>query len=259
MNITPIIFRDMPRATKGLITACIAAYVAGFFFGPLMNQVLGLVPYRVTHSFWLWQLFTYLFLHGGFLHLLFNVLMLWIFGRLLEARWGPGRFLRYFFITGLGAAALSVVLSPSSGIPVIGASGAVYGLLAAFAVLYPDATVYLYFLFPVTARQMALILGAMEFAAGFSHNGGAVANTAHLGGLLTGWLYLKRGNIGGSVADLLSGSLRRMRTPRSGRDSSGEAEAEIDRILEKISAGGRESLTVKELDIMRRYSQRLKR
>src|SRR3989339_799744 len=161
MNISPIGFDTLPKATKWLLVCCAAGYVIHIFAGHITDPVLGLVPARITENFWLWQMCTYMFIHGSFFHFLFNSLMIWVFGRMFETEWGSVRFLLYFLATGLGAALMSVLISPHSSVPVIGASGFVYGPLTALAVIFPNATVYLYFLFPVKAVQMAVILAAI--------------------------------------------------------------------------------------------------
>ncbi|MGH7682267.1 MAG: rhomboid family intramembrane serine protease, partial [Candidatus Eiseniibacteriota bacterium] len=150
-----------------------------------------LVPYDVTHHLFLWQGVTYLFLHGGFFHILFNMLALWMFGTELEGLWGTQRFARFYFATGIGAALCSTIVSPNSTIPIIGASGAIYGLLAAYGILFPDRILLLYLVIPIKAKYFVLILGAIAFWFSLTSGGGGVAHVAHLGGMLFGWLYLK--------------------------------------------------------------------
>jgi membrane associated rhomboid family serine protease len=156
-----------------------------------LERLFGLVPYDVTHHLFLWQGVTYLFLHGGFFHILFNMLALWMFGTELEYLWGTSRFVRFYFITGVGAALCSTVVSPNSTVPIIGASGAIYGLLAAYGLLFPERILLLYLVIPIKAKYFVLILGAIAFWFSMTASGGGVAHVAHLGGMLFGWLYLK--------------------------------------------------------------------
>jgi len=151
----------------------------------------GLVPIRVWSEYSLWQLVTYIFLHGGISHLLFNLLALWMFGGELENYWGSKKFTQYFFFCGIGAGLCTVVFTPSQYFPVIGASGAIYGLLLAFGWLFPRRPIYVYFLFPIPAKYFVMIYGALEFFY-FSRDGtrGGVAHLTHLGGLLFGLIYL---------------------------------------------------------------------
>jgi rhomboid family protein len=140
-----------------------------------------------------WQLFTYLFLHGGVFHLLFNMLALWMFGSPLESDWGMRRFLRYYFICGVGAGLcdLALNLALGGGPPTIGASGAIYGVLLAFGVCYPEQTVLMNFLFPIKAKYMVAIYAAIALYSSFSAGNSGVSNIAHLGGMAVGFVYLR--------------------------------------------------------------------
>ncbi len=156
-----------------------------------LDRLFGLVPYDVVHHLFLWQLGTYMFLHGGLLHILLNMLTLWMFGGELEALWGTKRFVRFYFITGIGAAIMTTLVTPNSYIPTIGASGAIYGLLAAYGILFPDRVLLLYFVLPVKAKFLVLFLGLLTFWSSLTATGGGVAHVAHLGGMIFGWLYLR--------------------------------------------------------------------
>ena len=155
-----------------------------------VNFYLGLVPILVWQKYFLWQLFTYIFLHGGISHLLFNLLALWMFGGELESYWGPRKFLFYFLFCGIGAGICTVLLSPYQVFPVIGASGAIYGILLAYGWLFPNRLIYIYFLFPIPAKYMVIIFGLIELFSSIEGTGGGVAHLTHLGGLLFGFLYM---------------------------------------------------------------------
>jgi membrane associated rhomboid family serine protease len=140
-----------------------------------------------------WELFSYLFLHGGVWHLVFNMLSLWMFGSPLEGAWGTRRFLKYYFICGIGAGLCDIALNAVLGhwnTRTIGASGAIYGVLLAFGVCFPDQTVLMNFLFPIKAKYMVVIYAAVELWMSFGVNSN-VSNIAHLGGMAVGYLYLK--------------------------------------------------------------------
>lgn len=162
---------------------------------PAMTLRLGLSPGEVFGGA-LWQPVTYLFLHdtGGFSHLLFNMLALWMFGTELERTWGSRFFTRYYLITGIGAAVTTLLVSlVSSDVYyslTVGASGAIYGLLLAWAMYFPNRTIYFYFLFPIPARVFVMIVGAIALLSSFGGTGGGVAHATHLGGLVVGYLYL---------------------------------------------------------------------
>jgi membrane associated rhomboid family serine protease len=179
-------------------------FLATWIYEPII-LFLGLTPRIVIEQFWIWQLATYAFLHGGAVHILFNMLGIWMFGVELERLWGTRQFVKYYAITGVGAGltvlAVGLVLGPSSEtyrIPTIGASGALYGLLVAFAYYYPDRPLLMFFLFPIPAKYFVMIVGAMAF---LSAPQSRVSEAAHLGGLVIGYLYLRAGR-GGLSAEL---------------------------------------------------------
>lgn len=165
---------------------------------PRLAWTLGLMPSAVVGSLSLWQLGTYMFLHAGIFHLLFNMLALWMFGTELERIWGTRYFVKFYLLTGIGAAVLTVI---AAFLPfgfavalrhsiVVGASGAIYGLLLAYALYFPDRPIYMYMVFPIPAKYFVMIMGALAFYSSLSDNSG-VASTAHLGGLIVGYVLLK--------------------------------------------------------------------
>ena len=192
----------LSTALKALIGANVIMFLAQWAF-PVVTELFGLHPAWVIpapgqpapeHAFWLWQTATYMFLHGGIFHILFNMLALWMFGTELERIWGTRYFLKFYFVTGVGAGALTVLFSllPFSGLQhanIIGASGAIYGLLLAYAMYFPDRPILL-IVFPVPAKIAVAILGAIALFSSLSDAGG-VANATHLGGLLVAYLFLK--------------------------------------------------------------------
>jgi membrane associated rhomboid family serine protease len=190
-----------PGPVSTAIKALIIANVAVFFaqiFAPILTRLWGLQPDLVVRG-WIWQPATYMFLHGGLAHILFNMLALWMFGTELERTWGTRYFLKFYFVTGIGAGLLTVVFSllpfdfarQLYHADVIGASGAIYGLLLAYGLYFPDRPIYLWFLFPVPAKIFVLIMGLIAFYSSVAGAGGGVANATHLGGLLVGYVYLK--------------------------------------------------------------------
>ena len=192
----PIVFGGpLSPGVRTLLFTTVGVWIFQLLAGLLaqvhFDRLFGLVPYDVTHHLFLWQGVTYLFLHGGFFHLLLNMLALWMFGTELEWLWGTRRFLRFYFVTGVGAALCSTLVTPNSTIPIIGASGAIYGLLAAYGLLFPERILLLYFVIPIKAKYFVLILGLITFWSSITSTGGGVAHVAHLGGMLFGWLYLR--------------------------------------------------------------------
>lgn len=190
----------LSSAIKALIWANVALFVLTTFV-PSVTLILGLSPIAVFEQYWLWQPVTYMFLHDGLFHILFNMLALWMFGTELERQWGTRYFLKYYFVTGLGAAGATLLISllpfsmtaPMYYAVTIGASGAIYGLLLAYAVYYPNRQIYMYFLFPIPVKYFVLIIGGIAFLSSISDTRGGIAHVAHLGGLVVGYVYLKGG------------------------------------------------------------------
>jgi membrane associated rhomboid family serine protease len=198
----------MTPAVKALLIANVALFVVELF-APGLVRLLGLSPNAIFHEGRVWQPVTYMFLHhpGGFGHILFNMLALWMFGVELERLWGTVFFTRFYFVAGVGAAVTTLLVSLlpfafSEQVyyaTTVGASGAIYGLLLAYAYYYPDRPVLL-IIFPIPAKYFVMILGAIAFLSSISGAGG-VAHATHLGGLLAGYLYLKSGR-GGFMAEI---------------------------------------------------------
>jgi membrane associated rhomboid family serine protease len=197
-----------------------------------LYQILGLHYYQ-SADFGTWQFVSYMFMHGGFTHLLFNMFALWMFGTILEQVWGPKRFLTFYMVTGIGAgivqmivayirwqsfeAVLSpdqieMVLSKGPGMwaqrmtftdeamaglnrilntPTVGASGAVFGILLAFGMMFPNSLIYVFFAIPIKAKYFVLIYGVLELYFGISGNQDGVAHFAHLGGMVFGYFLIK--------------------------------------------------------------------
>ncbi len=191
----------MTPAVRAILFANIGAFVITFLAPNLMVGLFGLAPRAVFEQLQVWRLVTYLFIHdsGSFTHILFNMLALWMFGVDLERRWGTQGFVRYYAITGVGAGIGTAMISllpfaATRGIyaaTTIGASGAIYGLLLAWALLFPHRNILFMFIFPLPARVAALLMGAMSFMAAVGGSNGSVAEATHLSGFLIGWFYLK--------------------------------------------------------------------
>jgi membrane associated rhomboid family serine protease len=184
-------------ALKALIGANVAIFLIQTFV-PYVQLSLALVPAAVIEGLQVWRLAGYMFLHGGIFHLLFNMLVLWIMGAELERMWGSRYFLKFYFVTGIGAGALTVLFSllpfgfasQLYNAFIIGASGAIFGLLLAYAMYFPERPIYMYFLFPIPAKYFVAILGAIELYSSLAVMSG-VASATHLGGLVVGYLMLK--------------------------------------------------------------------
>jgi membrane associated rhomboid family serine protease len=288
-------FRFFPPVIKALLISNVAVWLlTAFILRPfsiagtplggdqgLLMQYLALWPFGP--NFYPWQLVTYLFMHGGFTHIFFNMLALWMFGMELENTWGSRRFAIYYLACGLGAAIANLFVSPliGPGGPTVGASGAVFGILVAFGMLFPDRPIYIYFLLPVRAKYFVAIYMGMELILGVSSTGDGIAHFAHLGGAAVGLVYMLSLRGGFSFSGFGSGvwvekdkSFRAF--GRFGRKSDDVQDAkfydiktgqpknpkditqdEIDAILDKISAGGYQSLSEEEKRILFEASKKL--
>jgi membrane associated rhomboid family serine protease len=224
----PTSFRELPEIIKNLLIINGLLFLATISlesYGIDLTQLLGLHQFQ-SEDFMPHQLITHFFMHGNFTHLFFNMFALWMFGKILENVWGAKRFLIYYITTALGAAALHLAVSqyqiyelsnevpnlielakkglynPSNEnslrltqlvtTPTVGASGAVFGILLAFGMLFPNTLLYIYFAIPIKAKYFVMIYGALELYLGLSNNpADNVAHFAHLGGMLFGFLLLK--------------------------------------------------------------------
>ena len=193
----------MTPAVKAIVYANVAVFVVTFiaqtFFGSsALFELLGLRPESVFTQLYVWQFVTYLFLHGNVTHILFNMLALWMFGVDLERRWGSRGFVKYYAITGVGAGVVTALVSRLPfdatqhiyGVTTVGASGAIYGLLMAWALLFPSRQILFMFVFPLPARVAATLMGAMAFMGAVGSSNDSVAEATHLAGFVIGWLYL---------------------------------------------------------------------
>jgi membrane associated rhomboid family serine protease len=181
----------LPPATQALLLANVALFFLGELLGPGLLSTFALWP--VGGGFWPWQIGTYSFLHGNFNHLFFNMLGLWMFGGELEQVWGQKRFLQ-FYAASVVAAALTQLLVDfllGSAAPTIGASGGLFGLLLAFAMIFPNRIILLFFVIPMKAKYLVALYGLLELYQGVYVMNSGVAHFAHLGGMLGGLLTLR--------------------------------------------------------------------
>lgn len=262
--ITPAV-RRLLALTVGLFVAAriLDIVVPGLRVSSEINHFLGLVPRKAATQGHVWQFFSYLFVHGTTIHILFNMLFLWWFGTPLESRWGTDRFLKYYMGTGVGAGivvtAVTYALQGAVDIPVVGASGAIFGLLAAYGVCFKDNIIYVMMIFPMRARHAVFLFGGMELLVLLEQRGHGMGTLAHVSGMALGYLFL---HMDGEDIGLFP--KRPRRRPR-GRlklvvkeDPPEEnrrryMEEEIDPILDKISDTGMDSLSDREREALRRF------
>lgn len=249
-------------------------------------KYFALIPLGVfaDASFYPWQLVSYQFLHGGFGHIFFNMFALWMFGMEIENSWGSKKFLYYYLLSGIGAGICHLFISPLLGggnAPTIGASGAVYGVLIAFGLMFPNRYIFLYFFIPVKAKYLITFLILMEFMLVDSANS-SVAHLAHLGGALTGFIFImldkntpvllkdifrkrptfrtsKPFNPLGGIADKFKKKEQNIEDAKfyEVKEENEINQEEIDRILDKISQSGYQNLTEKEKKILFQASKKM--
>jgi len=157
----------------------------------LFITIFSLFPALIWQLGWVWQVFTYMFLHGSFLHLFFNMYALLLFGRSLEDRWGKNEFLMFYIFTGVGAGIITFCwnLFKNPYIPTIGASGAIFGVMLAFGLEFPDTLLLLFFLIPIRAKYAALLFGGIELVMIVTGSMQGIGHFTHLAGLLFGYVY----------------------------------------------------------------------
>ena len=213
-----------------------------------------------------WTIITYMFVHAGFFHVFFNMLMLFFFGPPLEERWGGKEFIKYYLICGVGGAFFTLIFG---GGTIVGASGAVFGVMLAYALNWPNALIWIYAIFPVKAKYVVLFLGAISFFSAFSGRADGTAHFAHLGGLIVGYIYLAKGWQLQTHWSSLKKRVRRRKLRvvsggASGDDRKRPAKVEeekrmlevVDKLLEKIAEHGIESLTPEERRFLDDVSKR---
>ena len=281
----------MTPSVKLLLMANIAVYV----LQTLVPQINDWGAYNTGTAIFglqIWRFVTYMFMHAGMSHILFNMIGLWIFGTQLEALWGRRVFLTYYFVCGLGGALLYAVMDIiglGNGGYMVGASGAIYGLLLAYGMTFPDNILLIGFIIPVKAKYAVVLFGLIELlSTAPGQGGGQVAHLAHLGGMLAGFIFIMttipqlarrvtgglgntfKGGGGGQGGPDVGGAWRRFQTKRKikivrpeaksdtppGNGSTGGGQKQIDAILDKISREGLQSLTDEEQEILRRAGRR---
>jgi membrane associated rhomboid family serine protease len=258
-----------PMVKRLLIANCVVFFLSAVAGQGVVFEWFAFQPDRILLR--PWGAVTYMFLHGDLMHLAVNMLALFFFGPPLEARWGAREFLRFYFVCGLGGVVLSFLFQPDW---IVGASAATYGLMLAFAMNWPTVPIYVWGIFPVQARYLVGFLFVLSvWGAGPGAAGSSIAHFAHLGGLISGFLYLKADwRPGERLKQIQRSASRRRRlaiVPREERvDRAPAAHAgrrvredaalydRVDAVLDKISAEGMGALTPEELRLLDEVSKR---
>ena len=217
--------------------------------------IFGLSPNTVWPM--IWQPITYMFIHGDLFHVLINMFVLWMFGSEMESIWGRAQFLRYYFLTGVGSGLVWLLFNAGQSYSVlIGASGAIYGILIAYGMMFPNRTVYLYFMIPIKVKWFVVFLGAVAFLSSFNNNTN-ISHLTHLSGMVIGFVYLRyywhwkdfRFSVHKQIEEFRS-------SISSKRDQKKiEMQNEVDQLLDKINETGYDNLTEEEKDLLYRASK----
>ncbi|MBN8706528.1 MAG: rhomboid family intramembrane serine protease [Bacteroidetes bacterium] len=272
-------FTYMPPMIKNLLIINVIVFLLTFIlFGGNSNNFLtvyfALWPLD-SGLFMPWQLVTYMFMHGGFMHILFNMFGLWMFGVELENYWGSKRFLTYYMVTGIGAGVLhlGVQMLEGSGAPTVGASGSVYGILLAFGMMFPNRIIFVSLLIPMPAKYFVLIYGGIELFSGLTRANSGIAHFAHLGGMIFGFIMIKYWQKGGDFGRLWKKFTSSLNSPPAAKAPPGGAKVydfyeetktakpqtesqRLDEILDKIADKGYAGLTAEEKDFLFTYSKK---
>ncbi len=273
--------RSIPTITKNLLIINILAFLATYILankGTELNLIFGLFYFQEP-QFHIYQFFTYMFMHGGWAHLFFNMFALWMFGCVMEQVWGPKKFLFYYIVCGLGAGLVQELaqyfLEANYGYTV-GASGAIYGILLAFGMTFPEERIFIFPLpVPIKAKWFVMFYVVLELVMAQTSSTDGVAHFAHLGGMLFGFLLIRywernpNSRFGRSQGRQF---FKRMRSNLGGRRQQDddvahktdwdynadkkETEERIDAILDKIRKNGYASLTEAEKRFLFESSQK---
>ena len=223
-----------------------------------LAQVFGLSSSDVWPM--IWQPLTYMFIHGDFFHLFMNMFVLWMFGSEMESIWGSRGFLKYYFITGIGSGTIWLLLNIGNPFSVlIGASGAIYGVLLAYGLMFPNRKVLIYFLFPIKVKYFVLLLGIIAFASSIGDTGSNISHLTHLSGMLIGFIYLKSPANMSKAIRLFNSILFEVRSRREEKKQAKQyiTKRNIDRLLDKINDVGYDGLDEKEKKDLYNHSRNL--
>ena len=223
-----------------------------------LAQIFGLSSNDVWPM--IWQPVTYMFIHGDFFHLFMNMFVLWMFGSEMESIWGSRGFLKYYFITGIGSGLIWLLLNISNPFSVlIGASGAIYGVLLAYGLMFPNRKVLIYFLFPIKVKYFVLLLGVIAFISSIGDTGSNISHLTHLSGMLIGFIYLKSPINMPKVLLLFNSILAEIQYKREEKKQAKylNTKRHIDRLLDKINEVGYDGLDENERRDLYNHSRNL--
>lgn len=250
---------------RNILIATGAVWLLQHIAGEQMLALFALQSPAIQNHFAVWQLVTYMFLHGNFFHIFFNMFALWMFGGEVERRLGSSKFLQYYLLTGIAGGLLQLVVNWGAPSIIYGASAAIYGVLLAFGLLFPDRpiTLLLFFILPVQmkARTMVAIFIGISLVLGFQSQifgvGDHVAHFAHLGGAFAGYFLLRGRSLYAGILRNIAERQRRKREiiENAKRENIHRKRKEIDEILDRINEIGYDNIPQKDKDFLKRASE----
>ncbi len=254
LSFKPKIFTD---AIKILIIINVGLFLLRFVAKSQIDLagIFGLSPNTVWPM--IWQPITYMFIHGDLFHVLINMFVLWMFGSEMESIWGRAQFLRYYFLTGVGSGLVWLLFNAGQSYSVlIGASGAIYGILIAYGMMFPNRTVYLYFMIPIKVKWFVVFLGAVAFLSSFNNNTN-ISHLTHLSGMVIGFVYLRYYWHWKDFRFSVHKQIEEFRSSISSKKDKKKIEMqnEVDQLLDKINETGYDNLTEEEKDLLFRASK----
>lgn len=259
------IYSRLTKYVKILLIANISIYLIDSLIDGSLDPLLGLQPHAAIYDLKIWQFFTYMFVHSikSPMHIIFNMYALWMFGGPVEEAMGSRKFIVFYIVSGLGAAAFACLFSMNE--MTIGASGAIFGLIVAFAMFYPDSVIYLFFVFPMKARNFAILFAGLEFLVTLTVSNDSIAHFAHIGGLVTGYFYLKyyykKEDAPAKVESFAKVRVvqsHEVPAPGAAQNQDLYSQERVDAILDKIREGGIESLSREEHEALQSASKILR-
>lgn len=253
-------FNFKPQFSKSVIRTLISINAALFLIRYLMVGQFDMLNLGLSSEPEIWQPITYMFVHGDFFHIFMNMFVLWMFGTEMESIWGGKKFLQYYLCTGIGSGLVWLIFNYGSNYSIlIGASGAIYGILLAYGLMFPNRKVLIYFLFPIRVKYFVAILALISFVSSIDTSGSNISHLTHLSGMIIGFVYLKFPSFKYRSSIMINNKIveSKQRKIEKRKANIILLQKKVDRLLDKVSDGGFDSLSEDEKDQLYTYSKRI--
>ena len=253
-------FNFKPQFSQSVIRTLISINAALFLIRYLMVGQFDMLNLGLSSEPEIWQPITYMFVHGDFFHIFMNMFVLWMFGTEMESIWGGKKFLQYYLCTGIGSGLVWLIFNYGSNYSIlIGASGAIYGILLAYGLMFPNRKVLIYFLFPIRVKYFVAILALISFVSSIDTSGSNISHLTHLSGMIIGFVYLKFPSFKYRSSIMINNKIveSKQRKIEKRKAKTILLQKKVDRLLDKVSDGGFDSLSEDEKDQLYTYSKRI--